>query len=136
MRIAVCAQSKGKDAPVDPRFGRCAYYVVFDTETNEVNSMQNPAQAAGGGAGIQAAEFLQSNNVDVVLAGNIGPNAASVLAAGNIDMYTGITGTVAESLEMYENEQLQRTDDATVGPKHGGGQTRPGRGGGRGRRRK
>jgi len=67
MKIAVCAQGQGMEAPVDPRFGRCRYFVIVDTENETVDSKQNSAAGAPGGAGIQAAQFIANQGVDVLL---------------------------------------------------------------------
>ena len=36
MKVCVTATANNLDAPVDPRFGRCAYFLLIDPDTNEV----------------------------------------------------------------------------------------------------
>ena len=56
MKIAVSAAGNTLDSLVDPRFGRCAYFIIADVEGNEiknVEAVENPAMMIRGG-GIQA----------------------------------------------------------------------------------
>jgi predicted Fe-Mo cluster-binding NifX family protein len=39
MKVCVTAAGPGLDAPLDPRFGRCAYFVVVEAETMEAESI-------------------------------------------------------------------------------------------------
>ncbi|HDI83008.1 MAG TPA: dinitrogenase iron-molybdenum cofactor biosynthesis protein [candidate division WOR-3 bacterium] len=100
MRIAVSATEADYNvAGVDPRFGRCSFFVIYDTETGEWSSFPNPAKDAVGGAAIKAVEFLKSKNVDVVVTGNLGPNATSSLTAAGIRAITGVTGKVLNAVK-------------------------------------
>ena len=52
MKIAVSATGKNLDSAIDPRFGRCAYFLVVDTENMSLEVFSNESSALGGGAGI------------------------------------------------------------------------------------
>jgi len=41
MKIAVSATGLTLDAEVDPRFGRCQYFVIVDPETMEFEALEN-----------------------------------------------------------------------------------------------
>ena len=84
MRIVVSAQGENLDAPASPIFGRCPTYIFVDTETMQFEAVPNPAMNQGGGAGIQAAQFVVELGAQAVLTGNLGPNAFNVLAATGI----------------------------------------------------
>lgn len=99
MQIIVSAKEPGLDADVSPTLGRCPVYVLVDTETMKSESLRNPAQNAPGGAGVQAAQFVLSRNVDAVLTGNVGANARDVLVAAGIDIYTTEASTVREAVK-------------------------------------
>ena len=126
MRICVTAFSDKPDADVDPRFGRCRYFVIIDSETMNYEVAENTGLDTAGGAGIQAAQTIANKGVDVLITGNIGPNAFNVLSAAQIKMVTGASGTVKEVVERYKRGDLQETENATVGGHFG-----MGRGGGR-----
>jgi predicted Fe-Mo cluster-binding NifX family protein len=127
-KIAICAQGPGMDCAVDQRFGRCFYFVLASADEEQHKAVPNPSVGASGGAGVQTAQFLAEKGVDAVLVGNIGPKAFSALSAAGIEVYSGISGTVADALEQYRSGLLRRVSDSTV-PSHYG----LGRGGGRGR---
>jgi len=138
LKVAVSATGPSLDASVDPRFGRCAYFVIVDTDTMQFEAIQNPAQYAGGGAGIQAAQTVANKGVQIVLTGNVGPNAYQALSAAGIQVLTGVYGTVREAVMKYKQGELRSTPGPTA-PMHygmGGGYgmgTGMGMGRGRGR---
>ena len=114
MKVVVTAEGKGLDAPVSPIFGRCPVYVFVDTETMEAESVPNPAQAAAGGAGIQAAQFVLSQGARALLTGNVGPNAAGVLSAGGMEIYLVQGGSVREVVEAFKAGKLPKASGATA----------------------
>jgi predicted Fe-Mo cluster-binding NifX family protein len=128
MKICVSAFSDNLDAEVDSRFGRCPYFVIVDSETMEFNAISNASFSAAHGAGIQAAQTVANMGVKVVITGNVGPNAFSVLSAAGIKIVTGVSGSVREAVEMYKKGQFQEIGNPTVGGHFG-----MGRGLGRGR---
>ena len=119
MKIAISSQGESLEAMVDPRFGRCAYFIIYDSETKKAESWPNPASQATGGAGILAAQMAVDNHVEVVITGNAGPNAFQTLSQANIKIYGGASGTVKDSLEKFENGQLNQLSGSSV-PRHFG----------------
>jgi predicted Fe-Mo cluster-binding NifX family protein len=119
MKIAISSQGEDLEALVDPRFGRCAYFIIYDTETKKIESSSNPALEAMGGAGIQAAQLIADKGVEIIITGNVGPNAFQTLNQANIKIYGGASGTVKESLKKYENGELNEYSTSSV-PRHFG----------------
>lgn len=106
MKIAITSTGKTLDSQVDPRFGRAACFVIVETETMEFSAIENENVAAAGGAGISSAKIVIDAGVQVVLTGNCGPNAQRTLSAGGVKLYTGVTGTVAEAIELFKTGKL------------------------------
>ena len=52
MKICVTSQGDNLDAQVDPRFGRCPYFIIVDTDTSEFEAIQNPNVNGMGGVGV------------------------------------------------------------------------------------
>jgi predicted Fe-Mo cluster-binding NifX family protein len=130
MKICVSAAAGSIDAQVDPRFGRCSYFVIVDSEIMSFESLPNAASGAGSGAGIQAAQIITRKGAKVLITGNVGPNAFQVLSAAGIKIVTGAIGTVRDVVEKYKSGELRETGAPTVGGHFGMGM---GRGRGRGR---
>ncbi len=107
MKIAVTSTGPNLDSPVDYRFGRCAYFIIVDTDTLEFQAIPNPASAAPGGAGTMAAQFVASQGVSHVITGEVGPNAYPALMAAGVTPVTGATGTVREAVEAFKSGRLQ-----------------------------
>ncbi|MHA1785558.1 MAG: NifB/NifX family molybdenum-iron cluster-binding protein [Candidatus Helarchaeota archaeon] len=124
------SSSEGLDAQVDGRFGRCPYFTFVEVENNNLRLLEvipNAAMNAMGGAGMQAAQLVGNKNANVVITGNLGPNAYTALSTLGMKMITGALGiTVREAVEKYLRGDLKETDNATVQSHFGMG------GGGRG----
>ena len=133
MKIAISSMGRDLDAQMDPRFGRCAYFVIVDTEDMRFEAFDNENIALGGGAGIQSAQFVASKGAKVVITGNVGPNAVRTLSAAGVELVTGQTGTVRKAIEDYKKGKLTGVKEANVSNHYGmGGRASMGRGMGRG----
>lgn len=131
MKIAIAASGKDLDSQADSRFGRCPYFLIVDSETEEFEAIENTAGQAFRGAGISAAQMIVNKGVGAVIAGNFGPNAVNVLSSSGIKIFGGVAGiTVKEALEQYKKGELKETTAATTPAGMG-----VGRGGGWGRGR-
>jgi len=119
MKICVTAQRDNLDAQVDPRFGRCQYFIFVDTDTLQFEAVENPSADVMGGAGVVSGQLVAGKQVKAVLTGNVGPNAFQTLQAAGIDIITGASGSVKEAVEKYGKGELKSTGDPTVGPKFG-----------------
>lgn len=134
MKIAISANGPNLDAEVDPRFGRCAYFIIIDPETMEFEAIDNASAMASGGAGISAAQMVAQKGVAAIITGNCGPNAQQVLSAASIEMITGASGKVKDAIESYRTGKLKASPQPNV-PDHFGmsGSMGKGMGGGKGR---
>jgi len=119
MKIAISATGPDFDADVDPRFGRCQYFIIVDPDTMQFESIENSSAAASGGAGISAAQMITSKGVEAVLTGNCGPNAYQVLSPAGIKVITGVSGKVNEAIQSYKSGQLKGSTQPNV-PDHFG----------------
>ena len=119
MKIAVTATGDSLDVKVDPRFGRCPYFLIVDTETMALEAAENPNVVLGGGAGVQSGQLMAEKSVEFVLTGNCGPNAHHVLNAAGINVITGCSGIVKDVVEQFKAGQLSIAGGPTV-PSHFG----------------
>ena len=119
MKVAVSASGTDLDAPVDPRFGRCAYFILVETDDMSFEVFDNENIALGGGAGIQSAQFVASKGAKTVITGNCGPNAVRTLNAAGTEIIVGQSGTVREAIERYKKGLLGTTNEANVADHYG-----------------
>ncbi len=115
MKIAITAKGEELNSEIDPRFGRCRYFVIVDTETMEFESIINESAMASGGAGPQAANAISKMGAKVVITGNVGPNAHRTLEAAGIKIITGSNGKVSEMVQKYKRGELSSSTSPTVG---------------------
>jgi predicted Fe-Mo cluster-binding NifX family protein len=121
MKIAISSSGKDLDSQIDPRFGRCQYFIFADPDTMDSEALENVGLMASGGAGIQAAQFVAQKGVNALVTGNLGPNAASALSAAGIKVYLVPGGTVREVIEAFKAGRLQEASGPTVPPHFGMG---------------
>jgi len=121
MKVAVSSTAPGIDAEVDPRFGRCQYFVIVDSESLEAEAFENPNIMASGGAGIQSAQLVAERGAQIVLTGNCGPNAYQTLEAAGIGVVVGVSGTVREAVEKYKSGEFSPASGPSVAEKSGSG---------------
>ena len=119
MKVAISSSGRTLESNVDSRFGRCPYFLIYDTDSGDIKAIENQSRQAMGGAGIQAAQMVSDKKVDAVVTGNIGPNAFKVLSAASINVFSGVTGTVEKAIEKIKSGQL-KTTSAPDAPSHFG----------------
>lgn len=137
MKIAIASSGKNLEDFVDLRFGRCPYFLIVESETEEFEVLENKAGQTFRGAGITAAQMIADKEVDAIIAGNFGPNAVNVLTSSRIKIFGGVTGiTIKKAIEKYKAGELKETTAVTTPAGRGLGQGMGrGRGGGWGQGR-
>lgn len=105
-KVAVSAAEPKLTALVEHHFGRCAAFVIVDTDTMEWKGLENASAHADGGAGVKTAEALSQEHVEAVLTGSCGPNAYQVLKAAGIRIVTDVAGRVDYAVEAYKRGSL------------------------------
>ena len=119
MRVAVSSSGSDLESQIDTRFGRCAYFLIVETDDMSFEAYDNENIALGGGAGIQSAQFVASKGAKAVITGNCGPNAMRTLAAAGTEVFIGQSGTVKDAVKRYKNHELKPATEANV-PDHFG----------------
>lgn len=118
MKIAMTSNGRELKDEHDPRFGRCTYFLIWDTEQGTLKVMENKGQLSGGGAGIAAAQQIMDEDVAVVITGNMGPNAYNLMKSSGVKVYQCKTGSCQEALDLYTGGKLFEINEA--GPSHAG----------------
>lgn len=72
MKIAITSQGNQLDSIIDQRFGRCSFFVIYDTEKQTSEFIQNPNKSIEEGAGPASVQFLANQDVEKVVSGEFG----------------------------------------------------------------
>lgn len=118
MKIAITSSGQELKDNQDPRFGRCAYFLIYDTEQDLLKAVENKGQLSGGGAGIAAAQQITDQGVEAVITGAMGPNAYNLIKASGIKVYQCKAASCQEAVELFKEGKL--TEISQAGPSHAG----------------
>jgi len=111
MKIAFTSKGTQWDSEMDPRFGRTAFFVIYDEEKDELTHYDNSANGnEAHGAGPKAAQALFELGVKVLVTGNgPGGNAAVVVNKAGIEVLVGAGEmTVKQAYDAYKNNGLNK----------------------------
>ncbi|MBN2225921.1 MAG: NifB/NifX family molybdenum-iron cluster-binding protein [candidate division Zixibacteria bacterium] len=115
MKIAISSQGETLNSQVDPRFGRAKCFIIYDTDTGNFAVVSNDQNLnAAQGAGIQAAQNVVRQQVDLVVSGNLGPKAYATLSAAGVKTALWAEGTVADAVKLVVENKLEITNGANV----------------------
>ncbi len=141
MKYCITANGDNLDAALDLRFGRAIYFLIVDDEGELIKAIKNTGAEAMRGAGVAAAQIIAEEKVDIIITGNIGPNAFTVLRGSGAKIFIGSSGaSVQDVFQKYQKGEFKEmTEVVPCGPGYGAGlglgqRWRNFRGGGRGRK--
>ncbi|WP_319484740.1 NifB/NifX family molybdenum-iron cluster-binding protein [uncultured Cohaesibacter sp.] len=106
MKIAISTTGTDLSAPVEPKFGRTPYFLIFDTETNTFELIENTMRGATGGAGIKAAESIVKMKAQCVITGDCGPKALHALKRSGIKILSAKDVLVSEAIDLCHSNAL------------------------------
>lgn len=86
MYIVISSTANHADAFIDPRFGRAAYFALYNTKDQSLEFFENPAKDLPEGAGPKAAQFIAEKKAVKVISGHFGAKVKALLQSLNIEM--------------------------------------------------
>lgn len=98
-------QLQGVDSKVFGHFGSAPGFVIFDTETRQVEEITNGDQHHAHGM-CQPLKALGGKNVDGIGVAGIGMGALMKLQAAGIKVYRVVEGTVADNVQLVLDGKL------------------------------
>lgn len=115
MKIVFTTSGNDLDASLDSRFGRAPKFLVYDTDSESHEVVQNLHNLnAAQGAGIQSAQTVAGLEADAVVTGHCGPKAFRVLAEAGIEIYCSHGPTIRDALDALTADELPRAAGADV----------------------
>ena len=115
MRIAIPLDENKQDVCIV--LARAPYFLFWEDGKDTI--LENPAAQAHGGAGIQAAQFLVDNGVNVLITVRCGQNAADVFKAAGMKIYKSANKAAVDDLTAFEDGKLSELTEFHGGF-HGG----------------
>jgi len=111
-KIAVAANSKDIAASISKKAGKCPHYLIFDSEGELVEVVDNPYKDAQSGAGSQTADFLANKGVTIVIAETFGEKMIAAMRSNNTDyfQFQGIAQDAVKTVLSPGNQILMKLD--------------------------
>ena len=107
MKIAFTTSGKSLDAPMDSRFARAPWVLVYDLETLTFNLLENEAnRKSDESAGVKTAKMIVQSGAGVVVTGHCGPSAFRILTIAGVRVSRTSAITVAKALDLYSSGSL------------------------------
>lgn len=140
--IAITSSGQNLKSNVSVRFGRSQHFLILDEDGNLEEVVSNPGVGTQRGAGVQAAQTIADQGVEVLITGNIGPNAFSALQTAGVEVFLASGIKAKDAFEKWNNDELNKAEAPTGGAGAGSGRGRgfgnnsgqgPGRGKGQGK---
>lgn len=86
MKIAITSTGNSPDSTLDSRFGRCSYFVIYDTETHATEYIPNLNNESIEGAGPASVQLIASKGAEKVVSGEFGAKVKSLFDSLQIQL--------------------------------------------------
>jgi predicted Fe-Mo cluster-binding NifX family protein len=126
MKIAASTTQGGLDDTVTEHFGRAESFTIVEVDGDEIKGVEvvkNTGAMQPSGAGIAASQLIVNKDADVLLTGNVGPKAFTVLQAAGVRIYRASGLKVSEAVEKCLRGELEEIISSGL-PKKGLGRFR------------
>ncbi len=106
---------------IDDHFGHCEYFTIFtvNSDNKKIISQETLASPAGCGCKSNIAQTLSEMGVKIMLAGNMGEGAVTVLNNSGIEVLRGCSGDVKEVVLKWLDGSLMDSGDSCHAHEHG-----------------
>ncbi len=103
---------------ISMHFGRTPYLTIIKVENDEIINIDTiEIQGKHTGGTKTPAEIISNSGVDVLLCGNLGPKAVSMLQNSGIEVYSGASGKVQDAFKAWQTGMLQLADENSCNDK-------------------
>ena len=86
MKIAITSTGNSPEAKLDSRFGRCLFFVIYDTVSHSTEFIPNPYIENIEGAGLASANLISSKGAEKVVSGEFGAKVKSLFDSMKIKL--------------------------------------------------
>jgi len=78
MKVAITSTGNSIESMLDERFGRCSYFVIYNTESKSTEIVPNPNKDAENGARPASLQLVASHNAEKIVSGEFGTKIKSL----------------------------------------------------------
>lgn len=111
MKLAIALKENDYNSSVDERFGRAPFFIIIDSDTKEFEIIENEAKDEATGAGLKAIKNLLKYEIDIIIAGEIGPKAGELIYGLEIPTFKfKDLEKVDEIVEAFNENTLEKYD--------------------------
>jgi len=105
MKVAITSVGNSPDAKLDSRFGRCSYFVIYDTETAATEYIPNINKENIEGCGPASVQFVASKGVRKIVSGEFGAKVKAISDSLQIQLIVlkDPEKTVSEIIQMLNH---------------------------------
>lgn len=86
MKVAIASQGNTLESNIDSSFGRCAWFIIIDTEDGGMEFIPNTNRDMEEHAGKAAVELVALRNVEMIVSGEFGVKIKPMLDSLHIQM--------------------------------------------------
>ncbi len=86
MKVAITSTGNRPESKLDKRFGRCSYFVIYDTSNHATEYIPNPNKDNLEGAGPASVQLIASKGVEKVVSGEFGAKVKSIFDSLRIQL--------------------------------------------------
>lgn len=120
MKICIPTENdKGIESIVHGHFGSAPYFIIYDTNAEETETIHNRDQHHAHGA-CHPMQALDGRSVDAIIVGGIGRRAVQGLNATGIKVFKSVEGTVKSNIDAILKNTLSELTVENACTQHGG----------------
>ena len=86
MIVAITSTGNSSDSFIDPRFGRCSYFVFYNMETKESVFQPNPFKDNDEGVGVAVVDWISAFSCSKIISGQFGMKIKPLLDESRIQL--------------------------------------------------
>jgi predicted Fe-Mo cluster-binding NifX family protein len=86
MKVAITSTGISLESTIDLRFGRCSYFIIYDTDSKSIEIIPNPNKDIEENAGQTSVQLVVSRNAKKIISGEFGLKIKPLLDSLKIQM--------------------------------------------------
>jgi len=110
MLLLIASVSNNMESYIAKRFGHANYYILYDTETKDINALVNNREEHNHAN----LKIFLDKGVEAFIVGNIGPSAFKIINTSKSKVYLARKMTVQQAIDNFLRDELQQLFEPTV----------------------